>query len=417
MKKVVSFVFMILFVSVVSCKMDEYGDEPIRWVFGGVLLAVVIERILNAGRSPVLKPTAESNGRVLTIYDLFQIDLKNIPDDSFDYLGEEDIGGATIVKKYRKIFDFKVYGIFDIVTVTMGVSAQFKNVNFKSNEPDHILSEDIGTLIYDLYRIYGVDDRGKRQATYKDMKAYGNPNAFHSWGRDWTSSKHKVGARFGREEDEIYLNLWDVEQPCCIMVFDCETTGLMQKNNPAYLIQLSWIVLDTEFNAIKKENYYIKPPIDIPASATAINHITNEMVNEKGMPVKTVLRRFHADRKLCKTLIAHNYKFDSEFIAFETARALLKEDMNQQYICTMEEGAAFCKLPGRYGDYKYPKLEELAERCGVAIPEGPHDSLVDCWVTAQCAKEITKNNALGGTSFLVKKHLSVTATGFKPVTG
>jgi DNA polymerase III epsilon subunit-like protein len=187
----------------------------------------------------------------------------------------------------------------------------------------------------------------------------------------------------------------------CMMVFDCETTGFMRKDKPSYIIQLSWIILDAGFNTVKEESYYIKPPIPIPPSITAINHITDEIVNERGTPLRNVMNKFHADRELCKTLITHNYEFNSEFIDAETRRAGLlfcdryKSEMTRGYICTMKESTNFCRLPGYYSDYKYPKLEELAKHCGVNISENLHDSLADCRVTAQCAKALMENGVIG----------------------
>ncbi|GHT33303.1 hypothetical protein AGMMS49574_18700 [Bacteroidia bacterium] len=181
-----------------------------------------------------------------------------------------------------------------------------------------------------------------------------------------------------------------------MMVFDCETTGLLKRHTPTYIIQLSWMLLDSSYNTIREENFYLKPPVSIPEFITAINQITNDMVIKNATLSRVVMKKFHADRKQTKTLIAHNYEFDSELIDSETYRVRLHEDniKYKDHICTMRAGTNFCKLPGIYDTYKYPKLEELAEACGIPIPEGSRDSVSGCRITAKCAKYLADNGYL-----------------------
>ncbi len=72
-----------------------------------------------------------SNNPKRTIFDFFQIDLKNIPDDSF-IAGEveENTSGQT-VQNFRKSLNYKECGLFDTIEVKV-IDGTNKNVFFKS---------------------------------------------------------------------------------------------------------------------------------------------------------------------------------------------------------------------------------------------------------------------------------------------
>lgn len=172
------------------------------------------------------------------------------------------------------------------------------------------------------------------------------------------------------------------------MIFDSETTGLPGNGKRVYILQLSWILLDKSLNIIREENYYLKPPISIPPEATSIHGITDEIVNQKASPAKDVLLKFHQDVICSERIVAHNFEFDADRVDFETRRTKIDAKSISTYksICTMLRGAKYCKIPGRYGDYKWPKLEELANYTGVQINSKLHDSLNDCMVVKDCLK-------------------------------
>ena len=75
--------------------------------------------------------STNSNNPKRTIFDFFQIDLKNIPDDSF-IAGEveENTSGQT-VQNFRKSLNYKECGLFDTIEVKV-IDGTNKNVFFKS---------------------------------------------------------------------------------------------------------------------------------------------------------------------------------------------------------------------------------------------------------------------------------------------
>ena len=95
-----------------------------------------------------------------TIFDFFQIDLKNIPDDSF-IAGEveENTSGQT-VQNFRKSLNYKECGLFDTIEVKV-IDGTNKNVFFKSFNPDRINLDALKKLIDELYLIHGNDGDNK----------------------------------------------------------------------------------------------------------------------------------------------------------------------------------------------------------------------------------------------------------------
>jgi DNA polymerase III epsilon subunit-like protein len=186
----------------------------------------------------------------------------------------------------------------------------------------------------------------------------------------------------------IKKNIEKAGKDFSFMIFDSETTGLPGNGKRVYILQLSWILLDKNLTIIREENYYLKPPISIPSEAISIHGITDEIVNRKASPAKDVLLKFHQDAICSERLVAHNFEFDADRVDFETRRAKIEAKSISTYksICTMLKGAKYCKIPGRYGDYKWPRLEELADHTGIRINSKLHDSLNDCMIVKDCLK-------------------------------
>ena len=107
------------------------------------------------------------------------------------------------------------------------------------------------------------------------------------------------------------------------LIFDTETTGLpLNWNAPLNnfdnwprCVQIAWQIHDIEGKLVSVKNYIIKPDgYDIPYNATKIHGISNEIANEKGIPLKEVLNYFLDDVKKSKFLIGHNVLFDKNIV-------------------------------------------------------------------------------------------------------
>ena len=90
---------------------------------------------------------------------------------------------------------------------------------------------------------------------------------------------------------------------------DVETTGLKAAN--CNIIQISVVLF---IDGIPKHMYckYINPGVPLPANATKVNGITNEMV--KDAPRFEQLAEFISRVVTCEKIVAHNLRFVVSFI-------------------------------------------------------------------------------------------------------
>jgi DNA polymerase III epsilon subunit-like protein len=228
----------------------------------------------------------------------------------------------------------------------------------------------------------------------KDMKDDSEFANYQKERNRWVDEQRKPKSKPVNTKSELSLIESQTKIPY-YFIFDCETTGLPKLGETIRIVQLAWLILDENFNRVKEISYYLNPGIPIPHEAIAIHHITNEMVNEKATPHKSVLCEFYDDLEKSKWIVSHNYQYDAKCIDSETKIAKIKKSSllrRKNTICTMLRGTDFCKLgPKRYGEYKWPKLEELAYACGIQV-SGLHDASVDVRATGLCLRTMVDKN-------------------------
>lgn len=189
-----------------------------------------------------------------------------------------------------------------------------------------------------------------------------------------------------------------------LIIFDTETTGLPPaRHTPListarwpYIVQLSYVIYDTETNCIiKSVDTLIKlqPGIDIPEESTNIHGITQEMCQKHGRNIKEVLLEFNDALLQGDKLIAHNVQFDKNMLTVEYIRNKLTNNFVYNNIsipefCTMLNSIELCSLyrtnsSGRQYK-KYPKLVELHETLFNEIPNGLHNAMADVIVCLRC---------------------------------
>ena len=150
------------------------------------------------------------------------------------------------------------------------------------------------------------------------------------------------------------------------LFLDLETTGLPLERNVHYsvydnfphIVQLGYeYYVGKELKEKRKELIKCK---SIDAGAMRVHGITVEM-SQEGRDEKEVLGEIYEIIKETDVVIAHNIEFDMNILYANFVR----NDFDTKYIdnvstyCTMLKGTDICKLPGRFDDYKYPKLTEL----------------------------------------------------------
>lgn len=174
------------------------------------------------------------------------------------------------------------------------------------------------------------------------------------------------------------------------LFFDTETTGLPDNNRAHYtnienwprIVQISWIIADSEGNVKKESDFIVKVDCEIPADASEIHGITNEIAAAKGVPISDVLTLFLADLEGVEKLISHNVDFDLPVLKSELYRNNFKHDFDLPTFCTMKSATDFCQIPGNRG-YKWPRLDELYSICFDKELHNAHNALVDVRATLE----------------------------------
>jgi DNA polymerase III epsilon subunit-like protein len=223
--------------------------------------------------------------------------------------------------------------------------------------------------------------------------------------------------------DEVYIYLSNHKRnnPQGLYLFiDTETTGLPkrllsngetgdvfeeEKNLLLYprLVRLSYIIYDNSGIEILKNDFIIKPDhFLIPTAASDIHGITTAIANEKGQPVKSVLRHFRQVYDYTRFIVGHNIYFDTKVIAAEFLRNDIQDTFTgRSKLDTMGLSVDYCAMKGHlnydypdYPSYKYPTLSELHQKLFNNSFEGAHSSAIDVSIVAKCFWELKRKNII-----------------------
>lgn len=173
------------------------------------------------------------------------------------------------------------------------------------------------------------------------------------------------------------------------LFFDTETTGLPyydfisaeeDASNWPRLVQLSWIMTDSEGNITKEMNKFVIPEgFYIPEDATRIHGITTEYADYWGERLERVLHVFNKSLRKAEFIICHNTWFDTNVILGEMKRMRIKTPlMEKKSYCTMLAGTDLCALEwSLFRGYKWPTLQELHRYLFRNGFSNAHDALAD----------------------------------------
>lgn len=198
-----------------------------------------------------------------------------------------------------------------------------------------------------------------------------------------------------------------------ILVFDTETTGLIQNDHRnvevfPYIIQLAYIGYNISNGKIEIScNDIIKLPknVTISQGSIDIHKITRAISEKDGIDIKESLLKFRDAIDWSDCVIAHNISFDKKMVLKESQRNKLlsslnfNKDTNGNYIpeyCTMKKGINICKIkkwnPKKKQFYiKQPKLIELYNTLFKKTPTGLHNAFIDIKVCLACFLKMEKD--------------------------
>jgi DNA polymerase-3 subunit epsilon len=187
------------------------------------------------------------------------------------------------------------------------------------------------------------------------------------------------------------------------LLTDTETNGLMDFKRSAEaegqprVAEFGALLLDNQLRVMASFQRYVRRDgWSMSPETTEKNGITDEMLDQHGVPIGEVLDFYEHNIKAGFSVIAFNAQFDCKMLRSELARAgrdkLFYETKNA---CMMRDARPFLKSIGRtivkYDDSGtiksnqggFPRLSDLCILCGVR-QEGRHNALDDVHSTHAC---------------------------------
>lgn len=166
------------------------------------------------------------------------------------------------------------------------------------------------------------------------------------------------------------------------VVFDLETTGISARKDE--IIEISAVKVE-KGKIVDTFSTLVNPKRAIPAAASAVNHITDDMViNEPTIEeILPLFLKFIGE----SVLIGHNIaNFDMKFIWRDVARIHgITKTINNNYIDTLSLSRRV--LP----ELEHHKLVDLANYYNIST-EGAHRALNDCIMNQKCYENMRKEN-------------------------
>ena len=176
-----------------------------------------------------------------------------------------------------------------------------------------------------------------------------------------------------------------------IIIFDLETNGIKDCS----VLSISAIKLEVDIESLnvreigKFDRYYYRNPGEkINFGAIRVNGLTDENISilRKDRNYSKYFEEDYDFEDFCdgvRHFVAHNISFDSQFLNIPYMKKF----------CTMNENVENLKIEGKYGKYKWPKLNETAKYYGIEVDElSTHRSDYDTYLCKEIFVKMLKNN-------------------------
>lgn len=150
-------------------------------------------------------------------------------------------------------------------------------------------------------------------------------------------------------------------------IIDTETSGLFDFSKPAdaegqpRLAHLAMILMDFALQEETIIDLLVRPDgWTMPEAATAINHLTNDMLIERGIPIRDALKAYTDVVDSGRVIVAFNAQYDTKVMRGELRRAGIDDRFERTpNICVMRALTDICQIPKANGrGHKFPKLSE-----------------------------------------------------------
>lgn len=169
-----------------------------------------------------------------------------------------------------------------------------------------------------------------------------------------------------------------VSNPDRYAVLDSETTGLHGEICDLAIVSIDGTLL---FNKL------LRPKCPIEKEAMAIHGITEAMVAgaktfaEEFPEIETALKG--------KVIIAYNESFDKERLWHTAREHGITPPHRWCWDCLMLAYAKFWGMPGRYGEFRWQKLQDACRQQGILLKQD-HRALSDALATAALIRRLAE---------------------------
>ena len=167
------------------------------------------------------------------------------------------------------------------------------------------------------------------------------------------------------------------------LVIDCESTGIFNYDLPAdapgqpRVCQIGMIWVRDDLTEIASAERLIKPDgWTIGPEATAVNGLTQEMLEEAGEPIDRALTSYVDAIKQKHIIVGYNVAFDVKLMRGELRRAKLPDYfMATRTLDVMNGCRRMVDARTKEGKKKPPSLEEACRHFDVELEPTPHRAL------------------------------------------
>lgn len=177
-----------------------------------------------------------------------------------------------------------------------------------------------------------------------------------------------------------------------IIVLDTETTGMLEKDR---ICQLSYLVLNEDFEIEEVHNDLCMPPLPISYEAMAIHHITPEMLEGEPSCVQTkAYKRLLELNSPANLMVIQNATFDLGMLAKEgfALQMNLIDTFRVLRAYYLQDGTSFSLQYKRYQWGLYKEEEGVAKKLGITIKA--HDALGDVIVLKHLFERLCEEHSM-----------------------
>ncbi|MDZ4203425.1 MAG: hypothetical protein U1C46_01285 [Bacteroidales bacterium] len=143
---------------------------------------------------------------IKTLYDIFTLDLENLPDDSFTKGETEKNESSDYLTNYRKNLNPKELGLFDSLEIKVFENSKGKNFIFGGYNFNTGDIYKVQQLIDNLFLINGTDDLNAGKFTKHDES---DLKSDYWTGRMWCEEKYTTGVMIAFDSDTgLSMTIW-----------------------------------------------------------------------------------------------------------------------------------------------------------------------------------------------------------------